>query len=201
MLRRVFALATIFGLVAGCTTTTDAATTTVASEPTTSTNVPSTSAPTDDSVPATETTRRERTDTTRLSLEFDMPVEVDGVEYLLPSAICSADDEEMRSVLNQLMASTQRSVEALASGWPTTTLPPDAEKARQALDELAIAATAVAIHEDRLGILEQRWADLNEEYSQFEGASGGPIDDPTRQRWETIGATVAEAIDSACETT
>ncbi len=200
MLRCVFALVTIFGLIAGCTTATDA-TTTVPSEPTTSTNVPSTTVPTDDSVPATETTRRERTDTTRLSLEFDMPVEVDGVEYLLPSAVCSTDDAELRSVLNQLMASTQRSIEALASGWPTTTLAPDAETARQELDQLAIAATAVAIHEDRLGILEQRWVDLNEEYSQFDGASAGPIDDPTRRRWETIGGSVAEAIDSACETT
>ncbi len=200
MLRRVLALVTILGLAAGCTTASDSTTTTVSSEPTTSATVPSTTVPTDDSAPATETTRRERTDTTRVPFELDMPVEVDGIEYLVPSAICSADAEELRSVLNQLMASTQRSVEALAGGWPTTTMAPDPETARQELDQLAIAATAMAIHENRLGILEQRWADLNAEYSQFDGASSGPIDDATRQRWATIGGSVAEAIDSACET-
>lgn len=197
MLRRALALLTIAGLGVGCTTTTGTSTTTT-SEPTSSATIVTT-VPHDDSIPTTETTRGERTETTRLAFDFDMPIESDGVEYLLPSAICAVDAEGMRSILNQLMSSTQRSVESLASGWPTTTMPPDLDAARSALDQLAIVATAVAVHEDRLGILEQRWADLNEEYSQLEGAVSGPIDAATIAAWEQAGRAVAEQIDAACD--
>ena len=205
MRRTLLAVTTLTLLVAGCATATGTSTTTAAPVSSSSSStvppvtVPSTTVPSPDRLDDTDMTRQERTESTGFAFDLDVPITVDGVEYLVASAICDADENALRSILNQLMAATQRAVEVLASGWPTTTIAPDPEAARQTLDQLAVAATALAVHEDRLGIVEQRWTDLNDEYSQFDGASSGPIEEVTQDRWEAIGHAVADQIDTACD--
>jgi hypothetical protein len=163
------------------------------SEPSTTTRLPTVAPVT----AATAIPDRSSTTVTGFPLD-DLTLELGGVTYTAPSAVCGGDEATIRSAVDQLLSRAERNLGNLASGWPTTTVAPDSEELTASIDHDAVVAAAIAIRSGRGGIVRQRWFDANERYAGFEGATAGPLSNERISGWERTADALAEVLDTAC---
>lgn len=170
------------------------------SEPSTSTPSVAASSPPIVTAPTPDTTTAIARSSNTIDgfLLDDLALELAGVTYAAPSAVCSDDGAAARTAVDQLISRAERHLADMASGWPTTTMSPDSEQLAVAIDHDAVVATAIAIRSGRGGIVRQRWSDINERYAALDGATGGPITDERIAGWEQTAESLAEVLDGAC---